>query len=342
LSRRRSTRLTGHQICRESRVTLPELAGIKAMKPFGYLLLATIVAAPAFATIDRDVQKTFSVTPGGELSVETNGGPIELKASSKPQVEVTIHEHFRAGSDAEADQIAQKNLDVKLEQTSKGVTVKAKCQNDGGGFWNWFSRSNVWVDVTVSVPTQYNAKLKTSGGGIRVEKLDGELDANTSGGPIDMGKIDGKINAITSGGGIKLDEGTGDTKLSTSGGPIHVGKCSGNVNLDTSGGGIHVDSAAGALHADTSGGGIHVNFVAALTGDSSLETSGGGIEVSLPKDTRAHVDASTSGGDVQLDGLELTIESGKVNSSSLKGNLAGGGPTLRLRTSGGGIRITAN
>ena len=323
-------------------VTPRELVGIKRMKSFGYLLLATLVAAPAFASIDRDVQKTFTVTPGGELSVETNGGPIEVRASSTPQIEVTVHEHFRASSDAEADEIAQKNLDLKLEQTDKGVTVKAKCQSDGGGFWNWLSKSNVWVDVSVSVPSPYNAKLKTSGGGIRVEKLDGQLDANTSGGPIELGKIEGKISAVTSGGGIKLEESEGDVKLNTSGGPIQVGKCHGNVNLDTSGGGIHVEAAAGVLHADTSGGGIHVHFVAALTGDSSLETSGGGIEVGLPKDKGVHVDASTSGGDVRLDGVEVTIESGKINSSSLKGNVAGGGPTLRLRTSGGGIRISAN
>jgi len=312
------------------------------MKPFAYLVLATVIAAPAFATIDRDVEKTFTVTPGGELSVETNGGAIELTRSSNSELHVTLHEHFRAGSDSEADEIAKKSLDLKLEQTGNGVTVKAKVENGDGSFWNMFSRSNVWVGVTVSVPDHYNAKLKTSGGGIQVEKLGGELYANTSGGGIDLGEISGKIQAYTSGGGIKLKEGDSDTKLSTSGGPIHVGKCRGNVDLNTSGGGIHVESASGQLHADTSGGGIEVHFDTALTGDSSLSTSGGGIEVSLPKDKGAHIDASTSGGGVRLSGLEVTIESGKLNSSSLKGNIAGGGPTLKLRTSGGGIHISAN
>jgi len=313
------------------------------MKPFAYLALASIIAAPAFATIDREVQKTFTVSPGGELFVETNGGPIEVTPSSNSQLQVTVHEHFRTDSDSEADDIAKKSLDVKLEQTSSGVTVKAKVENNNSGnIWNWFSHSNVWVDVTVAVPSHYDAKLKTSGGGIKVERLDGNLNANTSGGPIDLGEITGKVSAVTSGGGIKLESGQADTKLSTSGGPIKVGKCRGNVDLDTSGGGIHVESVSGQLHANTSGGGIHVDFVAALTGDSTLETSGGGIEVSIPKDKGVHVDASTSGGGVRLSGLEVTIESGKLNSSSLKGNIAGGGPTLRLRTSGGGIQISAN
>jgi Putative adhesin len=313
------------------------------MKPFVYLVLATVIAAPAFATIDREVQKDFTVKPGGELFVDTNGGPIEVTPSSDSELHVTVHEHFRAGSESEADEIAKNNLEVKLEQSSTGVTVKTKCENKNeGSFWNLFSHSNVWVDVAVAVPTHYNAKLKTSGGGIRVEKLDGELYANTSGGPIELGQVSGKIQAYTSGGGIRLADGNSDTKLSTSGGPIKVIKCRGNVDLNTSGGGIHVDSVSGQLHADTSGGGITVHFDAALTGDSSLETSGGGIEVSVPKDKGAHIDASTSGGGVRLSGLEVTIESGKLNSSSLKGNIAGGGPTLRLRTSGGGIEINAD
>src|SRR3569833_374228 len=126
------------------------------MKPLVYLVLATAISAPAFATIDREVQKTFSVAPGGELSVETNGGPIEVTPSSDSAVHVTVHEHFRTDSDSEADEIANKSLEVKLEQTGSGVTVKAKCQNNSGaGFWNLFSQSKVWVDVSVAVPNHY-------------------------------------------------------------------------------------------------------------------------------------------------------------------------------------------
>lgn len=310
------------------------------MKSLGFLFFAAAMATPALA-FDRDVQKTFSVTPGGELSVETNGGSIQVTTTTQPNVIVTAHEHFRANSESEAEEIANKDLELKIGQNGNDVSVYAKCHNSNGSLWNLFSHSNVWIDISVAVPEEYRAKLKTSGGGIRVDKLGGDLYANTSGGPIEMGHVTGTIQATTSGGGVHLAEGDRDAKLSTSGGPIEVGESRGKLDLDTSGGGIHVKAAMGAVHGETSGGGIEVNFVAALTADSSLETSGGGIRVKLPKDKGAHIDASTSGGDVELVDLEATIESGKLNSGSLKAKLGPGGPTLRLRTSGGGIHISA-
>ncbi len=40
----------------------------------------------------------------------------------------------------------------------------------------------------ITVPVQFNAQLKTSGGGIAVSNLAGEVKANTSGGSIRLKK----------------------------------------------------------------------------------------------------------------------------------------------------------
>jgi len=55
-----------------------------------------------------------------------------------------------------------------------------------------------------------------------------------------------------------------------------------------------------------------------------------------------HIDASTSGGEVEADGLTLTIDHGGVGKSNLSGAVNGGGPDLRLRSSGGDIEITTH
>jgi hypothetical protein len=52
-----------------------------------------------------------------------------------------------------------------------------------------------------------------------------------------------------------------------------------------------------------------------------------------------HLDARTSGGDVNAEGLTITIDHGGVGKSSLSGDVNGGGPLLKLRTSGGNIEI---
>jgi hypothetical protein len=51
------------------------------------------------------------------------------------------------------------------------------------------------------------------------------------------------------------------------------------------------------------------------------------------------VDASTSGGGVNSD-VPVTIR-GRVSRNALQGDLNGGGPLLRLRSSGGGVRVAA-
>jgi hypothetical protein len=70
-----------------------------------------------------------------------------------------------------------------------------------------------------------------------------------------------------------------------------------------------------------------------------LSTSGGGVRTELDPSVALTIDASSSGGDVDSD-LPVTVQ-GRVASTSLRGNLNGGGAVLRLRSSGGGVRISA-
>jgi hypothetical protein len=49
------------------------------------------------------------------------------------------------------------------------------------------------------------------------------------------------------------------------------------------------------------------------------------------------IDATASGGSVNSE-VPVTVQ-GKIERGSLRGDMNGGGPTLRLRSSGGGVRI---
>ena len=88
------------------------------------------------------------------------------------------------------------------------------------------------------------------------------------------------------------------------------------------------------------GGDIRAAFTGPLKGDCSLTTSGGEVKAAVAKDAGFRLDASTSGGDVDASGLTITIEHGGAGKSSLAGAVNGGGPTLKLRSSGGDIRVS--
>ena len=310
------------------------------MKSPTLLLAAALLAAiPTMtqAKIERLVEKTFPVTPGGTLQVETQGGDITVRPGADDRVRVVARQLIRAKSEAEADALLQK-LELRLEQEGNDIVSTAKYAGKQrfiiSGFW-----PPVQVSFEVTVPVRFLVNAVTSGGDITVGDLTGEVKARTSGGDVEIGRIDGPVQVTTSGGDIGLRAATGPAVLNTSGGDIEVGRAGGMAKLTTSGGDIEIDDAAGGLQAKTSGGDIEVAFTNALTEDCTLGSSGGDIEVKVPRTAGFQLDAATSGGDVKAAGLTLTIEQGGLGKSKLAGTVNAGGPKLKLRTSGGDIVI---
>lgn len=314
------------------------------MKPPSLLLAASLLAGFPFlahAKIERVVEKSFTVAPGGLLKIETQGGDIRVRPGSGDQVKVIAKEHFRADSEQEADEIAQQ-LSLQIEQSGSDVSALAKYEGKRkSSFWgmNW---PPVQVEFIVTVPSKYRARLRTSGGNIEVGDLMGEVDLRTSGGNIILSKIDGPVDVETSGGNITIDEAVRSVKAHTSGGDVHVKKVAGEAHLSTSGGNIHVDAASGSVHADTSGGDVLARFVDTIPSDCSLETSGGNVKVQVNPTAAFKLDASTSGGEVRVSGLTIEVQRGGNGKSSLVALSGGGGPALKLRTSGGDVRVSAN
>ena len=305
------------------------------------LLLAGSLALPALAhaRIERVVEKTFNVSGAGTLRLETQGGVLRVSPANDGQVKITAREKIRANTDAEADELLKK-LELTFDQTGNDVTATAKYESRSIGihFGSW---PPVNVDFIVTVPANFATNLHTSGGDITVGDLGGKVYARTSGGGIKLGKIGAEIDVHTSGGGIMVDETGGPARIETSGGNIAVNRVAGAADLSTSGGGIRVDSVQGRLQAHTSGGSISAGIVGRLQDDCSLSTSGGGVRVTVDKTAAFKLDASTSGGGVDAEGLTLTLDKGAPGRSHLAGNVNGGGPLLKLRSSGGSIVVRA-
>lgn len=296
-----------------------------------------VTTSVALARIDRTVEKTFAVKGAGNLRVETQGGEIRITPSNDSAVKITVKQKIKADTDAEADELLKK-LELVLEQHGDDVVASAKYEDRPVGF-HWGSWPPVNVDFVISMPANFATDLHTSGGPITVGDVNAKVKARTSGGPIVLGRIGAPVDAHTSGGPITLTEAKGDVDLNTSGGSITVGKVEGAAALSTSGGGIKIDSVVNTVRAHTSGGSIRAGILGSLKEDCDLSTSGGSVKVTVDKAAAFKLDASTSGGDVDAEGLTLTIEKSSRGRSRLAGNVNGGGPLLKLRTSGGDIEV---
>jgi hypothetical protein len=306
-----------------------------------YLMLGALLAAPAMlqAKITRTVEKNFTVQPGGNLKVKTAGGDIKVLTGTGNEVKVTATEQIHADSEAKADELL-KDLELTIEQQGNDVTATAKYDRQGG--WHIGNWPPVNVSFTVVVPSQFNVDLNTSGGNIGLQSINGHARLRTSGGDLKIDRVEGEVDGSTSGGNIVLHEGTARVHLTTSGGDIHVDRAGGEADLSTSGGNIVINSVQGRLSATTSGGDVKASIEGALKGDCKLTTSGGQVVVNVDKNAAFDLKAHTSGGDVDAAGITISIEKGGLRRSSLAGKVNGGGPELYLGSSGGDIRIRTN
>ncbi|HVZ66270.1 MAG TPA: DUF4097 family beta strand repeat-containing protein [Lacunisphaera sp.] len=300
--------------------------------------LGVLLAAPALlqAKITRTVEKSFTVQPGGNLKVKTAGGDVKVVTGTDTQVKVTATEYIHASSDAKADELL-KDLDLTIEQQGNDVSAIAKYEGDHG--WHVGNWPPVQVSFTVVVPSHYNVDLSTSGGDIELASISGQARMRTSGGNLKCDKVEGEVDGGTSGGDIFLREGTAKVHLTTSGGNIHVDRAGGEASLSTSGGDIIINAVKNRLTATTSGGDVRANIEGPLMGDCKLTTSGGEVVVTVDKAAAFDLKAHTSGGDVDAAGITISIDKGGLRRSSLSGKVNGGGPELYLGSSGGDIRI---
>ncbi len=130
---------------------------------------------------------------------------------------------------------------------------------------------------------------------------------------------------------------TMNVDVSNTNGAIHLSDVTGTHELDTTNGKIEVSRCAGSLDASTTNGSIHAELTRVNKGQPlRFETTNGRIDVELPSNLAVDVDASTTNGNIATD---LPVSATRVSSNSLRGTINGGGTSLRMRTTNGGIAI---
>lgn len=305
------------------------------------LALVALLVSALSARADSRMEKALRLDPGGRFSIQTDLGSVTVTGTNAPGARLVITSRRRTLDDL---------LRFTFREDAGSATVTARRRHGPLFPWNW-NGGDVHFEIQVPAQTALDidtsggaikiaglrspAKLETSGGGIQVRDLAGDLEGHTSGGGIKLARIRGNVRIETSGGGIEGSEIDGPIDADTSGGSVRLNRVSGDIKAHSSGGGIHVFEAGGRIEADTSGGGIEASFARGNARGGSLETSGGGIQVSIDPTVGLRIDAS--GNSVKAD-VPITVQ-GSISRGKLQGNMGGGGELLRLRTSGGGVRI---
>jgi serine/threonine-protein kinase len=300
---------------------------------------------------ESDDVHTFAVESGGQLTIDAEGGLIEVITSDERQVQVNVRRKVSAADQQEADELLAKHL-LEIKSDDSNVKVMAKFDQE---FKNQNGPSRFReIAFRVTVPRTYNVDLKTTGGHITtMGELNGNVRVNTAGGHIELADVHGPVSAHTSGGHIKVSDIAGPVDLHTkgghifsgnvkgavvartAGGHIKLGHIQGNVTADTSGGHIAVEEVDGIIEAKTSGGNITATISKQPEKDCALKTSAGNIKVRLSKQTKLNVEARAAVGKISAPFARAAA--GGKTMREMQATLNDGGPSLSATTGAGNI-----
>jgi hypothetical protein len=242
----------------------------------------------------------------GALQVRTDGGPIRLDHISGPVSARTAGGEITVGS----------------------LGSSARCTSSGGPIRAESIHGEAW--------------LETGGGDITAGEVGGPLHASTGGGGIHVKRAGSTVSVNTGGGAIDVGSARGMVTAESASGAIQVGGASG-VRCQTSDGGIRLSNVSGGLHASTAVGNVIAQLLrGGSPEDSFLVTGLGDITVFVPSDLGIRILAQIESASslkrivsdfpavkVRMDG-PLVIAEGAIN---------GGGPLLRLSSTGGTIYV---
>ena len=132
---------------------------------------------------------------------------------------------------------------------------------------------------------------------------------------------------------------TMNIELDNTNGGIDVSDVKGSMHISNTNGHIELLRCAGDVDAETTNGHVRAELSEVTAGKAvRLETTNGRITIALPRNVGARLDASTTNGRINTD---LPVATTRVEKTSLRGSINGGGPEVRLRTTNGSIDIQA-
>ncbi len=261
-------------------------------------------------------EKRFQVSGTPSLSLATFDGSLEVRSWDRDEILVEIEKRGPDKAQAEA-------IQVRAEQAGNTITIDVK-RPDGRSQGFAFKVSPT-ARIIASVPRQCNLLARSGDGGIRVERVAGQIELRTGDGGVRGVDLSGTLVVHTGDGSMRFDD------------------VEGTVDLESGDGGARVTGKLQAVRLRTGDGSVTVRADegSAMAGEWEIRTGDGGLRLELPAAFSANLDASTGDGVVRFSGFGEPGEppTQKAHPSAVQRQLNAGGKVLRLRSDSGTITV---
>ena len=266
-----------------------------------------MVAARAEDDGPLSFERTLSVSGSVQLAVSTGAGNIRLTRGSGSQVHV--HGHITVNHEGSEERAREIAANPPIEQNGDVISVG---KHEDREQWRGIS-----IDYDIEAPAGTLLTANSGSGDIVDEGVGQNAKLQTGSGDIHATGLAGPFSVMTGSGNIVAEQtGQGDVVAETG---------SGNIDLKDIHGGFHGQTGSGDIKAS----GTPSSSWTLQTGSGTIELWTGNAPVTL--------DASAGSGEVTTD-HEMMVQ-GSFDHHHIRGNLNGGGPTIRAQTGSGEIHI---
>jgi DUF4097 and DUF4098 domain-containing protein YvlB len=266
--------------------------------------ILALAAVPALAN-EATFERNLTVNGHVELAVSTGSGHIHITHGTANRVHIVGKVKSNWGSnDQKVQEIAN---NPPIEQTGNIIRIGQRHEN----------YHNISIEYDIEAPA--NSFLEANSGS-------GDIKDDGVGENAKLGTGSGSINAIGLQNGFIVNTGSGNIYAEQTG--------QGDVKAQTGSGNVELKGVHGSLHAGTGSGDIKVTGTP--TSDWKLGTGSGSVEF-WAGNTGFTLDASTGSGSVHTD-QEMAVQ-GSFDKHHIVGKVHGGGPTVRIETGSGDIRV---
>src|SRR5688500_11848165 len=140
-----------------------------------------------------------------------------------------------------------------------------------------------------------------------------------------------------------------DLNLKAHNGGISIDGVRGRMEFETLNGGLHLSEIGGDVRGRTTNGGVHVNLAGTRWDGSGLDlvTTNGGLHVNMTDGYAANIETGTTNGGFHSTVAGLSAppkdEQNRYHRATrISTSLNGGGPTVRLLTTNGGVHFSSS
>jgi hypothetical protein len=292
----------------------------------------------------RTVRDTVPLSPDDTLSVDNHEGRITVTTWARDRVRYEAR-ILPTDEDPEAEKVTirtERDGDrlrlATVHEEGDDESVVFGITEDG---FQWGGVDIPDVHYTITMPRSAGLVVSDHASTIDVADHTGTLRIDSHEGPITVEKHRGALTIDSHESPVSVTDQTGDVTIDTHEGTMELRRVEGRLAVDTHDGDLTVTDLDGGFWFDAHDGSATASF-SALSDDVVADTHDGDVTLTLPADASFSLNTD-------LDDAELTssfdlapIREAEGDVVNVRGDVHGGGPTLRLTSYDGTFALQSH